>query len=71
MGEGNTIGLAAFFTYKISHGLENKREEKNKKDQIDFNIRVVQLISSETQYYIEILQKYERCNRGFGKEEVR
>lgn len=52
-----SAGIAAFFTYKISHGLENKREEKNKKAEIDFNIRVVQTVSSEIQYYIEILEK--------------
>jgi hypothetical protein len=54
---GIATGFTAFATYKISHGLENKKEERNKQAQIDFNIRVVQLISSEIQYYLEILEK--------------
>jgi hypothetical protein len=57
-----TVPATAFSTYMITNKHEKDREKKKKNDQIDFNIRVVQLISAEIQYYIEILEKSLRPN---------
>lgn len=52
-----TTSGTAYFTYMITTKHVKDSENKKKQEQTNFNIRVVQLISAEIQYYLEILEK--------------